>query len=403
MKKLLLASTALFALSGITAAAAQVDIAGNVRFHYEAWSDGIKDTEGTNNNRMTSSTELNFSADTVSNSGLRIQPYARLTDGGVTKRYVQLSDDWGTLIVGAQSSPAGSLSLDADWRDTVSGASRPSGNIVTDKKKDGTALPGGEIDTTETTIATLTLLSARNDVRIGTGSGIGLSSSSTPKIIYLAPTVNSLKIGVSLTDAGDASGANITEYGLQYTLPERWGVTATLGYVAATRADSGKVRRRSNHSGDTSITVKDKDGASNNELGVLVTYGDWQGSYVRVSRTSDLTTSRKANGTGSGSGQEGYSVTHSKVEDSGAELEIIYNAADNLVLNAVIYNGKGGTDVGPVKGDKFSSMGIGAKYTIAPGLYASLGWNSFDYTDGADKAGSSFKGSAYRLRLNADF
>ena len=45
MKKLLLASTALFALSGITAAAAQVDIAGNVRFHYEAWSDGIKDTQ----------------------------------------------------------------------------------------------------------------------------------------------------------------------------------------------------------------------------------------------------------------------------------------------------------------------------------------------------------------------
>ena len=401
MKKLLLASTALFALSGITAAAAQVDIAGNVRFHYEAWSDGIKDTEGTNNNRMTSSTELNFSADTVSNSGLRIQPYARLTDGGVTKRYVQLSDDWGTLIVGAQSSPAGSLSLDADWRDTVSGASRPSGNIVTDKKKDGTALPGGELVavTGDPADSTTTRLADRNDVRIGTGSGIGLSGSSTPKIIYLAPTVNSLKIGVSLTDAGDASGANITEYGLQYTLPERWGVTATLGYVAATRADSGKTRRFGNRGADTH-QVKDKDGASNNELGVLVTYGDWQASYVRVSRTTDLTTSRVIAAT---EGQVDYTRTASKVEDSGQELEIIYNAADNLVLNAVIYNGKGGKDAGPVKGDKFSSMGFGAKYTIAPGLYASLGWNSFDYTDGTDKAGSSFKGSAYRLRLNADF
>ena len=385
MKKLLLASTALFALSGITAAAAQVDIAGNVRFHYEAWSDGIKDTQGANNNRMTSSTEINFSADTVSNSGLRIQPYARLTDGGVTKRYVQLSDDWGTLILGGQSSPAASLSLDADWRGTVSGASSPSGNIVTNKKKDGMALDGG-------------LLSVRNDVRIATGSGIGLSGSSTPKIIYLAPTVNSLKIGVSLTDAGDASGANITEYGLQYTLPERWGVVATLGYVAATRADSGATV-----SGSRSAaigTVKAKDGASNNELGVVVTYGDWQGSYVRVSRTSDLTTLH--NGTAS-DGAEGYDTVFSKVEDSAAELEVIYNAADNLVLNAVIYNGKGGKKVGPVKGDKFSSMGIGAKYTIAPGLYASLGWNSFDYTDGKDKANSSFKGSAYRIRLNADF
>ena len=388
MKKLLLASTALFALSGITAAAAQVDIAGNVRFHYEAWSDGIEDTQGANNNRMTSSTEINFSADTVSNSGLRIQPYARLTDGGVTKRYVQLSDDWGTLILGGQSSPAASLSLDADWRGTVSGASSPSGNIVTNTKKDGGELTGGA-------------LSARNDVRIGTGSGIGLSGSSTPKIIYLAPTVNSLKIGVSLTDAGDASGANITEYGLQYTLPERWGVVATLGYVAATRADSGATRRFGLASGSAGdFQAKDKDGASNNELGVLVTYGDWQASYVRVSRTTELTTSYVE---GSSSSSSDYTVTYSKVEDSAQELEVIYNAADNLVLNAVIYNGKGGKKVGPVKGDKFSSMGFGAKYTIAPGLYASLGWNSFDYTDGADKANSSFKGSAYRLRLNADF
>ena len=389
MKKLLLASTALFALSGITAAAAQVDIAGNVRFNYEAWSDGINDSLGANNNRMTSSTELNFSADTVSNSGLRIQPYARLTDGGVTKRYVQLSDDWGTLILGGQSSPASTLSLDADWRDTVSGASRPSGNIVTNMQKDGTTPLVGGIRT------------VRNDVRIGTGSGIGLSGSSTPKIIYLAPTVNSLKIGVSLTDGGDASGANITEYGLQYTLPERWGVVATLGYVAATRADSGAISRASNRG---SITyVKTKDGASNNELGLVVTYGDWQASYVRVSRTSDLTSLHDGLSGTTSEGDEGYFTRFSKVEDSAAELEVIYNAADNLVLNAVIYNGKGGKKVGPVKGDKFSSMGIGAKYTIAPGLYASLGWNSFDYTDGADKANSSFKGSAYRIRLNADF
>ena len=398
MKKLLLASTALFALSGITAAAAQVDIAGNVRFHYEAWSDGIKDSGGANNNRMTSSTELNFSADTVSNSGLRIQPYARLTDGGVTKRYVQLSDDWGTLILGGQSSPAASLSLDADWRGTVSGASSPSGNIVADKKKDGSGLTGSD-PTDSAAAAALRLLTTRNDVRIGTGSGIGLSSSSTPKIIYLAPTVNSLKIGVSLTDAGDASGANITEYGLQYTLPERWGVVATLGYVAATRADSGEtvIERNGNGAG----TLKAKDGASNNELGLVVTYGDWQASYVRVSRTSELTT--LADGRTQGTTTEGYRTRFSKVEDSASELEVIYNAADNLVLNAVIYNGKGSKAVGPVQGDKFSSMGIGAKYTIAPGLYASLGWNSFDYTDGADKANSSFKGSAYRIRLNADF
>ena len=376
MKKLFLASTALFALSGVTAATAQVDISGNVRFHYQAWSDGISDTQGSNNNSTNSTTQINFSADTVSESGLRIQPYARLTHDKVTKRYIQLTDDWGTLVLGGQTTPAYSFSLGADWRGTVAGASAP-GGIARDLAKDGSAL------------------SAEDAQRIGSGSGIALSGSTDAKVIYLAPTVNALKIGVSLTDAGGSSKADITEFGVQYTLPERWGVGATLGFASASRSDSGTTQNAA-----TSGTAQfaNQDGASNTEIGLALSYGPWQASLVQVDRSWDFT--RAA----SGSGNTAKPASAVEISESGQELEVVYSASDKLTVNAVLYSGEGDKKAGsPVSEDTYSSTGLGAKYTIAPGLYASLGWNSFEYEAKANKADHSFKGSAYTIRLHADF
>ena len=376
MKKLFLASTALFALSGVTAATAQVDISGNVRFHYQAWSDGISDTQGSNNNSTNATTQINFSADTVSESGLRIQPYARLTHEKVTKRYIQLTDDWGTLVLGGQTTPAYSFSLGADWRGTVAGASAP-GGIARDLAKDGSAL------------------STEDAQRIGSGSGIALSGSTDAKVIYLAPTVNALKIGVSLTDAGGSSKADITEFGVQYTLPERWGVGATLGYASASRSDSGTTQ---NAATTGKAQFANQDGASNTEIGVALSYGPWQASLVQVDRSWDFT--RAA----SGSGNAAKPASAVEISESGQELEVVYSASDKLTVNAVLYSGEGDKKAGsPVSEDTYSSTGLGAKYTIAPGLYASLGWNSFEYEAKANKADHSFKGSAYTIRLHADF
>ena len=378
MKKLFLASTALFALSGVTAATAKVDISGNVRFHYQAWSDGISDTQGSNNNSTNATTQINFSADTVSESGLRIQPYARLTHEKVTKRYIQLTDDWGTLVLGGQTTPAYSFSLGADWRGTVAGASAP-GGIARDLAKDGSAL------------------STEDAQRIGSGSGIALSGSTDAKVIYLAPTVNALKIGVSLTDAGGSSKADITEFGVQYTLPERWGVGATLGYASASRSDSGTTQ---NAATTSKAQFANQDGASNTEIGLALSYGPWQASLVQVDRSWDFTKAATAASTGI----KATSTSAVEISESGQELEVVYSASDKLTVNAVLYSGEGDKKAGsPVSEDTYSSTGLGAKYTIAPGLYASLGWNSFEYEAKANKADHSFKGSAYTIRLHADF
>ena len=59
MKKFLFATTALFALGGVTAAVADVTVSGHVRFHYDSWKDDAVDTDtGANNNEMSTDPEV---------------------------------------------------------------------------------------------------------------------------------------------------------------------------------------------------------------------------------------------------------------------------------------------------------------------------------------------------------
>ena len=99
MKKILLATTALIALGGVSVAAADVSISGHVRYHYDAWSDDNVDAANSGANNNSTSTDLNIwvKGKTVTDNGLTIQPEARIEGdtAGVTRHYIKLSDDWG--------------------------------------------------------------------------------------------------------------------------------------------------------------------------------------------------------------------------------------------------------------------------------------------------------------------
>ena len=77
-----------------------------------------------------------------------------------------------------------------------------------------------------------------------------------------------------------------------------------------------------------------------------------------------------------------------------------FTATDDLTLNLVYFNSK--NDKGTAEGDKYKSTGVGVKYTIAPGLYTSLGYTTFTHTP---KAAGSKKneGNGMRLRVHAGF
>ena len=151
---------------------------------------------------------------------------------------------------------------------------------------------------------------------------------------------------------------------------------------------------RKNAANSADDAAKKDQKADNSELGLALTKGPFLVSVVQLNQKKTpnkvLTGTREVN------------------KQSGNEIEVAYDATDNLKLSVVMFNAKVDKDATD-KGDKFSSTGLGAKYTIAPGLWTSVGYNSFKFTDakgttdGLKGKMAQNKGSSYRIRVHASF
>ena len=161
---------------------------------------------------------------------------------------------------------------------------------------------------------------------------------------------------VSLRQTGNVSAA------------ARAAGTLKVGYVAASQS------------------AKDSEDAStkqdNHEIGAELSTGDLTFSAITFKQKA---TPNKGSG---------------KVEQSGQEAELAYNASDSLTVNLVYFTAE--VDEGGNKDDTYKWTGVGAKYTIAPGLWSSLSYKTFDYTDKSDKAKNN-SGNAIRLRVHVGF
>ena len=102
MRKVLLATTAIVALGGVSAASADISVGGSAEFQYDTWSGTSADSTTTNNNSIATTTDFSISASAVLDNGMTIS--ARVFEDGSadgTASFAQngfkISDDWGTL------------------------------------------------------------------------------------------------------------------------------------------------------------------------------------------------------------------------------------------------------------------------------------------------------------------
>jgi predicted porin len=361
----MLATTALFALSGVTVAAADISISGHVRFQYDSWSDDVKDEDSTsykakdltdnkvdtttrasaqNNNKFGGELNLWVKGEMVSDNGMTYGGAVRIRENGdgssdIDRRYITMADDWGKITLGRQWSPTYSMSLGQDWRGTISYGDAPDPS----KKKVQTT----SFDSVST-------------------------SGKDNKIIYETPDISGFKAGVSMSDAGSSSKANSTEYIFQYGMSAFGDGSVKVSYAAA------------NQSAKDSEAATNKN--SNQELGAEVMVGDLTASVIQFNKKATPNTESAAN----------------KVsKQSGQELEVAYAATPTLTLNTVFFTAKV-EESGADKDDKYKWTGVGAKYTIAPGLWASLSYKTFKYTDATADTGNN-DGNAYRLRVHASY
>ena len=102
MRKVLLATTAIVALGGVSAASADISVGGSAEFQYDSWSGTSADSTTTNNNSISTTTDFSISASAVLDNGMTIS--ARTFEDGsadgtasFTQNGFKISDDWGTL------------------------------------------------------------------------------------------------------------------------------------------------------------------------------------------------------------------------------------------------------------------------------------------------------------------
>ena len=380
MKRLLTTATALMIVGGVSAAMADVSISGNVRFHYESWSDNAVDTanSGNNNTKMSSTTDIWVKGTHTADSGIAYSGEVRMHQEKADRVYVSMSDDWGKLNLGQDWAPMYSKSLGADWRGTITNSTAPA-------PTHGRVLESSYMTT----------------------------SGKDSKIAYTTPDLGGFSGALSLSDGGAESKATSTEFIAQYAMPVMGG-NLTLSYGAANQAAKD----------DAPASTK----TANSEMGAALQTGKWLVSIVQVTskKTPNKTMTSAADavageftfadGTKGDNASAGAPVsfapgtaavaeaTNLVEKQSGQELEVAYDVSDNLKLNLVVFNAK--VEEGANKDDKYSSNEIGVKYTVAPGLYISLAQTSFKYTDNTNASQTAGKGNnkgnGMKLRVNVD-
>jgi outer membrane protein OmpU len=356
MRKVLLATTALVALGGVSAASADVSLSASASWAYDSWSDdtavGSAAATNTNNTAATMDSDFTISGSTTTDSGMSFGGSIHVDDAADDDARMHISDDWGQISFGehndaAKATSGGTSAFDA----AISGGSSIPGNSAT---------------------GTVTPMMAR-----GMATSTVVGGEAKGQIMYTSPTVNGITLRVSQADAGQASKADTTAMGVVYTTSAS-DADITLTY-AQTSTDAA---------GDLNTAVESE--ASG--FGVKVVYGDFT---VRAS-SSSAERSTQAGAIQSDTDTNEYGVT--------------YAMSDTLTVEAVTMDselGTNGTTSGTAgaaanegAGDTYEASQIGVKYVPATGMYISLSNRSYEYKDAN---GSTNDGALTRLKVGVTF
>jgi hypothetical protein len=346
MRKVLLATTALVALGGVSAASADVSLSASASWAYDSWSDDTAavTTAGntTNNTATTMDGDFIISGSTTADSGMTFGgsiAFDDTTNGDDTRMHI--SDDWGQISLGehndaAKSSSAGNSAFDA----ALSGASS---------------------------------IGATTGLTTGLGTATVVGSEAQGQIMYTTPTVNGLTVRISQADAGSANMADATAMGVTYAVDvDGVGITA---HYATYDVDSA---------GDVATGTGSYETAQDG-FGVKIVYGDF--TVRAASMDQDVKQG------GSTIGTAGY-------EASTSDYGITYAMSDTVTLEAIAMSSELST-ASINGGDSYDATQVGVKYVPATGMYVSLTNRSYEMKDSSE--GTTNDGANTRLKVGVTF
>ena len=311
MRKVLLATTALVAMGGVSAASADISISMSSEFKYTNYSDN----SGTSTDKSTyaSTADAVFTASSALDNGMSAKATIDLDEGGTHAGGMSLAGDFGTLGMGDLGSEHGTMS----------------GAVTADE---GTGLA-----------ATWNSGTASSEITMPASDGVPKST-----VSWTSPDISGFGISLGLTEGGTSDDGN--QMGVNYTL-DAGSMTIKLNYAT--------------HELGT---------AEASQVAASVTAGD----FVVTMATNETKAAAAAS------------------DRTGDIMGVTYKMSDTLTVQAY----SGNTTDSTAASYKITDTGVGATYTITPGLTASITHN--DYSATTD-AGTKTEGDFTALAINVSF
>jgi len=272
MRKVLLTTTALVALGGVSAASA-IEVSGTYMFDYTMNDNGTANTAGNNNTAMGSDARIVFSGSSTSDAGITFGgSYALSAAAAVEDQGVYMSGDFGYVMLGA-----------------------------TDGVVDG--MDGFMNSNGDTEIGAGTALDTVN------GNATLTDTATAEKVGYRSPSISGFQFGMSHTDAGRTSKADNNQWIVTYD----FGVAkvgyaqSTIGAAAGTSAETNQKQMGFGTSfGDFGIkyangtdTTKNTSGGESSKIDTA-NYGVSYSGIENVTLYFDGTSSEEKTGTNAG-------------------------------------------------------------------------------------------------------
>jgi len=310
MRKVLLATTALVAMGGVSAASADISMTASSEFKYSNYSDN----SGTSTDKSAYATtaDIVIKATSALDNGMTVSASVDIDEGANNAGGMSISGDFGTVGMGDMGSEHGGVSTDVT-------ADEGTGLAVT--------WNGGL---------------ASSEIQMPADEQIPKST-----VSWASPDISGFSMTIGLTEGGATDDGS--QFGIGYSL------------------DAGSMTIALNHA---THSIGTTDATS---TGVSVTMGDLV--LKAASNTNEIGTTSDRTG-------DSFGAT--------------YKMSETLTVQAYTGTTEDSTDADY----KITDTGIGATYTITPGLTASITHN--DYSATADD-GTQTEGDFTALAINVTF
>ena len=292
MRKILLTTTALVALGGVSAASADISISGSASYNYTTGTGGSFTAD---DSAMSTTVDFGISGSTVMDNGMTATAGLDLHEAGVDDSGWTLGGDWGTLKFGGYAEAGfGAMAIDVT-ADEGNGFTRATTTGIPDLEY-GDVLPGDE-------------QIAHADISL------------------TLPSVSGVTVMVGATDANDGSQA-----GVSYAM-DAGDIGVTVAYVSSSdsraNSDASQIAAKIT-AGDATVTVISGSYGLYNNSGVGATYA-----------ISDSLTVQAYSGT-----TDHDTDTDYEVKDTGIGLTYTVTPGMSISLTSNDYSGKGGNNNG---------------------------------------------------------